>query len=115
VGELRDDRGDVVAVLVLPFRIQFAVGTVLTVSMVIDPSLSSRIYRFDLRSSERRVLIWRHDCHPGHEYLGSGLHHLHQGPDEANRVPDGPQTLETIFEAVTRTNPRRSWDPDHGR
>ena len=41
--ELRDDRGDVVAVLVLPFRIQFAVGTVLTASMVIDPSLSSRI------------------------------------------------------------------------
>ena len=69
-----------------------AVGTVLTISMVIDPSLSSRIYRFDLRSSEDRDLIWRHDCHPGHDYLGSGLYHLHQGPDEANRVPDGPQT-----------------------
>jgi len=25
-------------------------------------------------------------------YLGAGLYHLHQGPEQANRVPDGPQT-----------------------
>jgi len=25
-------------------------------------------------------------------YLGTGLYHLHQGPEQANRVPDGPQT-----------------------
>ncbi|HZA88125.1 MAG TPA: hypothetical protein VE466_14725 [Acidimicrobiales bacterium] len=107
--EIEDQQGRLIAVRVRPFRIGFVVGTVLTPSVGVDAGLAADFYSFDLRLADG-TLIWRHDCHAGHEYLGTGRYHLHVGPTENNRVTDRPQTLQTIFELVTNENLRRSWD-----
>lgn len=77
--------------------------------MALDADLSPTFYRFDLRMAGE--LRWRHDCHPGHEYLGTGPYHVHVGPAENDRRPDQEQTLQTIFEQVTAENLRISWQP----
>ncbi|HVX21289.1 MAG TPA: hypothetical protein VHB02_08075 [Acidimicrobiales bacterium] len=107
--EIVGEDGRLAMLQVRPFRIRFSVGTVLSVAFAVGADLTARFYRFDLRQDGE--LCWRHDCHAGHEYLGSGLYHLHVGPDERDRHPDEPQTLQTIFEHVTAENLRRSWQP----
>lgn len=97
------------ALRVLPFRVHFQVGTVLTIAMRLDGRLAATWYKFDLRLDDG-TLLWRHDCHVGHEHLGSGRYHLHAGGAAPGLLPDSPQTLQTIFEKVTGENLRRSWD-----
>ena len=97
------------AINVPPFKLQFQVGTVLTVAMVLGTHLAAVRYKFDLRL-QGGALLWRHDCHKGHEGLGSGPYHLHVGGEPPSLLPDSPQTLHTIFEKVTAENLRRSWE-----
>lgn len=104
--EHTDHAGRVTVLAVRPFRVSFEVGTILTVAMDMDAHLRASFYRFDLRRGGE--LLFRHDCHPGHEELGNGPYHLHLGPAEDDRRADDAQTLETIFELVTAENQRRS-------
>lgn len=108
--EITDGDGRLIVVRVRPFRIDFGVRTVLTVAVTLGADLAAQFYKFDLRLTDGE-LCWRHDCHPGHEALGSGPYHLHVGPGENRRRADSPQTLQTIFEHVTADNLRRSWGP----
>jgi hypothetical protein len=66
-----------------------------------DANLESEWYRFDLRRSDE--LLWRYDCHPGHEKTLGGLHHKHIGPGENNRVSTEPMTLRLIGLEVVET------------
>lgn len=84
--ETLDRAGEIAELSVLPFRISFEVGTTLTVRLQMDADLEVFFYAFDLRSGDE--LLFRHDCHPGHEYLGNGPYHLHTGPDEEDRRVD---------------------------
>jgi len=89
--------------------VRFEVGTVLTVAIGLNRHLTATFYKFDLRLTDG-TLVWRHDCHAGHEYLGTGRYHLHVGGSAPRLLPDRPQTLQTIFERVTAENLRRSWE-----
>lgn len=104
-----DHAGEVALLRVQSFRIAFDVGTILTIAMDVDTDLRPSFYRFDFRMAGE--LLWRHDCHPGHETLGTGAHHIHVGPAENDRRADRPQTLQTIFEHVNAENLRLSWEP----
>jgi hypothetical protein len=108
--EIADTGGRIAVVRVRPFRIGFGVGTILTTAINMGADLAAHFYKFDLRLVDG-ALCWRHDCHAGHESLGTGLYHLHIGPDEDRRVADRQQTLQTIFGHVTADNLRRSWGP----
>ena len=84
------------------FHIDFLnVETVLTVALSFDTGLNSVFYKFDLRSSDG-TLLWREDCHEGHEH-GSKCHR-HIGPRENHRVPAPPATLESIAHKVVDTH-----------
>lgn len=111
--EICDAQGRLAVLRIRPFRIRFATGTQLTTAINMDVDLTARFYKFDFRLADGR-LRWRHDCHAGHEPLGSGPYHLHIGPGENHRIADERQTLETIFEHVTADNLRRSWDVPSG-
>lgn len=77
--------------------------TVLTFSFTVDAGLVASRYRFDLRRSNGE-LLWRHDCHRGHEATLGGPHHLHIGPDEEHRIPAEPVTLEQVATKVVTTH-----------
>lgn len=79
------------------------IETVLTLSFTVDADLVASWYRFDLRRSTGE-LLWRHDCHPGHEDSLGGPNHLHIGPDEGHRIPAEPVTLEQIATKVVATH-----------
>lgn len=106
--EIADTTGRLTVIRVRSFRIGFGVGTVLATAINLDADLTAHFYKFDLRLAGG-TLCWRHDCHAGHEPLGTGPYHQHLGPDEDHRIADQPQTLHTIFEHVTAYNLRRSW------
>ena len=85
-------------------RVAFvATETVLTFSFTVDAGLVASRYQFDLRRSNG-VLLWRHDCHPGHEASLGGRHHLHIGPEEEHRIPAEPVTLEHVATKVVATH-----------
>lgn len=79
-------------------------NTVLTFGFNVDAGLVAKWYRFDPR---RRAgeLLWRHDCHTGHEDTLGGPHHLHIGPEEDHRIPAEPATLEQV---AAKSSPRTS-------
>lgn len=77
--------------------------TVLTFSFTVDADLVATWYRFDLRRSNGE-LLWRHDCHAGHEVTLGGRHHLHIGPDEGHRIPADPVTLEQVATKIVATH-----------
>lgn len=104
--ETLDQSGHIVELSVLPFRIGFQVGTTLTVRLKVDADMKAFLYSFDLHQDNE--LCFRHDCHPGHEELGTGPYHLHVGPGLEDRRPDRAQRVQTIFEHVTTENLRRS-------
>lgn len=89
---------------VAPTTVTFAgAETVLTFSFTLDAELAATWYRFDLRRSTG-VLLWRHDCHIGHEATLGGRHHLHIGPEEEHRIPAEPATLEQVAIKVVATH-----------
>ena len=64
------------------FHIDFpTVDTVLTVGLSFDSALDADFYKFDLRRGDG-TLLWREDCHEGHEHEHGGTCHLHTGPRE---------------------------------
>lgn len=77
--------------------------TVLTLSFTVDTNLVAGWYRFDLRRSTGE-LLWRHDCHPGHEDTLGTPHHLHIGPEEGHRIPAAPVTLEQVATKIVATH-----------
>lgn len=77
--------------------------TVLKMSFTVDADLVATWYRFDLRRSTGE-LLWRHDCHPGHEATLGGPHHLHIGPDEGHRIAADPVTLEQVATKIVATH-----------
>lgn len=86
------------------FHIDFPnVGTILTVALSFDARLDSVFYKFDLRRSDG-ALLWREDCHEGHEHEHGGPCHLHTGPRENARVPAPPATLDTVAHKVLATH-----------
>ncbi|HUF34264.1 MAG TPA: DUF6516 family protein [Acidimicrobiales bacterium] len=89
---------------VAPTTVTFAgTATVLTFSFTLDADLVATWYRFDLRRSDDE-LLWRHDCHPGHEDIFGGPHHLHIGPDEGHRIAAQPVTLEQVATKIVSTH-----------
>ena len=86
------------------FHIDFPnVDTVLTVALSFDTGLNSVFYKFDLRHGDG-TLLWREDCHEGHEHEHGGQCHLHIGPQENHRATAPPATLETVAHRVLATH-----------
>lgn len=69
-------------------------------------------YRFDVRDGAS--LVWRHDCHPGHEeepnMTGPEHQHVRVGLTE-RRIPARPQTLETLRVLLVKTNIQHAIQP----
>lgn len=85
-------------------RVRFtATATELTFGFTLDAALIATWYTFDLRRSNGE-LLWRHDCHRGHEDILGGPHHLHIGPDEGHRIAARPMTLEQVATKITSTH-----------
>lgn len=70
-----------------------------------DGTVDVRSYRFDVRNGPS--LVWRHDCHPGHEHeprmTGPEHQHVRIGRTE-RRIPARPQTLESLRAKLVGTN-----------
>jgi hypothetical protein len=110
--ELVGAGGAVAVVRVRPFRVLFpSSATELTVRLVFSAELEPFGYSFDLRR-DTGPLLWRHDCHEGHEQEHGGPWHLHIGPDESHRVWSEPMTLASIAD---RWSPPTSTSPDEKR
>lgn len=73
----------------------------LSVSLTLAPDLDAPYYRFDFRRDG--VLLWRADCHPGHEEEFGGPHHLHLGPTEHARVASPAYSLQDIAVLIHET------------
>lgn len=102
--ELVDAGGAVAVVRVRPIRVLFrSSATELTVRLVFSADLEPLGYSFDLRR-DNGALLWRHDCHEGHEHEHGGPWHLHIGPDESHRVSSEPMTLAAIADKVVATH-----------
>jgi hypothetical protein len=71
-----------------------------------------RSYRFDVRDGAS--LVWRHDCHSGHEdepnMTGPEHQHVRVGRTE-RRIPARPQTLETLRVLLVKTNMQHAIQP----
>lgn len=106
-GDIASDLGVVNTGRVLrvaPTTVRFPrTETVLTLSFTVDADLVAGWYRFDLRRSTGE-LLWRHDCHAGHEASLGGRHHLHIGPEEGHRIPAEPVTLEQVATKIVTTH-----------
>lgn len=74
----------------------------LTFGFTVDSDLGATWYTFDLRRNGE--LLWRHDCHAGHEAALGGLHHPHIGPDEEHRIPAQGVTLEQAATKIVATH-----------
>lgn len=84
---------------VRPFRVSFEGGTILTVAMDVDASLRASFYGFDLRQGGE--LLFRHDCHPGHEELGNGPYALRTSAEPLGRCLVGglePQARHVLLD-----------------
>ena len=102
--ELVGAGGALSVVRVRPFRVLFhSSATELTVRLVFSAELEPFGYSFDLRR-DTGALLWRHDCHEGHEHEHGGPWHLHIGPDENHRVWSEPMTLASIADKVVATH-----------
>lgn len=66
-------------------------------------TLIADFYKFDLRRTDG-TLLWREDCHEGHEREHGSPCHLYIGPSENHRVPVPPATLESIAHGVVDTH-----------
>ena len=85
------------------FSVAFpSLATILSASFRVSPELNPIRYRFDYRRDD--VLLWRADCHTGHEAEFGGPHHLHLGPTEHVRVASPAYSLQDIADLVIRTN-----------
>jgi hypothetical protein len=71
--------------------------------LTLNAELAATWYRFDLRRRSGE-LVWRHDCHRGHEGTLGTRHHLHIGPEEEHRIPAEPATLEHIATKIVATH-----------
>jgi hypothetical protein len=70
-----------------------------------DGRVDVRSYRFDVRYGT--TLVWRHDCHPGHEHEPdmTGPEHQHVRVGHTDRgIPAKPQTLESLRVRLVRAN-----------
>ncbi len=94
-------KGDALIVNDLHVRFEF-LRTQLSIQMTITSALAALYYRFDYR--REGTLLWRADCHPGHEVEFGGPYHLHIGPSEHVRVASPPYSLQDIADLVARTN-----------
>ncbi len=79
-----------------PFR------TELRARLALNAACEATSYRFDYRRDD--TLLWRADCHPGHEAQFGSPYHLHIGPSEHVRVASPPYSLQDIADLVARTN-----------
>jgi hypothetical protein len=95
--------GDEGRITLTGMRIDFgSVRTQLTVDMTLTVELEALAYNFDYR--REGTLLWRADCHPGHEAEFGGPYHLHLGPSEHVRVASPPYSLQDVTDLVARTN-----------
>ena len=91
------------ALLIEGIRVVFApFRTELRARLALNLACEATSYRFDYRRDD--ALLWRADCHPGHEAEFGGPYHLHIGPSEHVRVASPPYSLHDIAELVARTN-----------
>ena len=74
-----------------------------------DGTVDVRSYRFDVRNGP--ILVWRHDCHPGHEHEAgmTGLEHQHIRVGRLEkRIPARRQTLKPLRAKLVGTNLRHA-------
>lgn len=74
-----------------------------------DGTVDVRSYRFDVRNGP--ILVWRHDCHPGHEHEAgmTGLEHQHIRVGRLEkRIPARRQTLKSLRAKLVGTNLRHA-------
>jgi len=68
----------------------------------LDVDWAPTFYRFNLRdTSIGNRLVWRFEMQAGHPE--AGLWHVHVGPDESDRRPTSPVSLEGILAEIQRT------------
>jgi hypothetical protein len=79
-------------------------------SIVVTADATVEEYRFHVQTPGE-ALVWREDCHPGHEHergmQGPEHVHLPRGSGEVRR-PSKTATLESIREALVKENLRHA-------